>query len=89
MLNPSGGVFFYSRKDEDEQKLKTSRISNFKTDAWHDVRIVAQGNRLTAYVDGEQVCSYQNTAFSEGYISITSGMCAFSLDDFRIMPNNG
>ena len=89
MLNPSGGVFFYSRKDEDEQKLKTSRISNFKTDAWHDVSIVAQGNRLTAYVDGEQVCSYQNTAFSEGYISITSGMCAFSLDDFRITPNNG
>ena len=75
--------FFESYGDRD---LNTGNISGFETGKWMNVKLTADGENVTAYVNGQKISGYRDTKFREGLISFTSGMTDFDIDDLRITP---
>lgn len=86
MINGGGGMFFF---DSSEQKqYSNTQYTGFKMNQWYDVRIAAAGKTITLYMNGQKMMTYTDTKYFDGFISFTSGMTNFEIDDLRITPNN-
>lgn len=86
MVQPDGTVYFFG--SEEQENIGAYRIANFSAGEWYDVKIVAVGSSVTAYINGTRVASYTDDRYKEGFISFTSGMTEFSIDDLKITPMN-
>lgn len=84
MVSTSGTAFFF--ESYGTRDLNTGNISGFEIGKWMDVKLVADGENVTAYINGQKVSHYRDTKFGEGLISFTSGMTDFDIDDLRIAP---
>lgn len=84
MISPNGNVFFFS--SETMENTSAATISNFKVEEWNNVKIIANGSNITAYINGQKVASYTDNTFYEGFLSITSGKTDFAIDDLKITP---
>lgn len=84
MINPNGGIFFFNSVDK--KNVGTAKIGNAKVGEWLNVKIVAQGSVITAYVNGQKMSTITDDTFFDGFISFTSGMTKFSVDDLKITP---
>lgn len=82
MIKPDGTIFFFDSKTMKDYSYAT--IKNFKVGEWNDVKIVANGSTITAYVNGEKLATYTDETHKNGFISFTSGMQDFSVDDLKI-----
>ena len=86
MISPGGSVFFFDSVSK--KNMEATKIKDMKTGEWNAVKIVANGSTITAYVNGEKMATYTDTTFFDGFISFTSGMTRFSIDDLKITPMN-
>lgn len=84
MISSAGDIFFFS--SETRAKTSEAKIADFKIDGWNQVKIVARGSNVTAYVNGKQMATYTDNSFYEGFINFTSGMHNFAIDDLKITP---
>lgn len=84
MIGSNGDVFFFDSATQKE--ISRGKINNFSIEEWYDVKIVANGSRIDAYVNGVKVLSCKNVPYVEGFISFTSGMHEFSIDELEITP---
>ena len=91
LIDPSGGVqvFQSAVSDTEGPKVVHERvlIANYN-EAGMKIKIRVEGNTYTIYAEGIEVLSYTDTAdnFSKGFISFSSGMQKFSVDDLTITP---
>ena len=84
MMNQSGQIFFF---DSAEQKqFSSAEYQGFIGTEWNDVRISAVGESVTVYINGKKMSTYTDTKYREGFISFTSGMTNFEIDDIVITP---
>lgn len=84
MIDSSGGIFFFSSEDrKDKEHVK---IENFKLGEWYNFKIVAKGSKVTAYVNGQEMTSFTDNKFFEGFINFTSGKQNFKIDDIKVTP---
>ena len=79
-------MFFFDSVSK--KNMEATKIKDMKTGEWNAVKIVANGSTITAYVNGEKMATYTDTTFFDGFISFTSGMTRFSIDDLKITPMN-
>ncbi len=84
MVQPDGNAFFFGSKEQ--QNASAHKISNFEVGKWYDVKIVAKGSAITAYINGKKVSSFTDTKYKEGFISFATGMTDYSIDDLKITP---
>jgi len=84
MVGPSGGLFFFD--SETRKQYSNATYPGFELEKWYDVKIVANGENITMYVNGKKMMSYTDKKYYEGFISFTSGMTNFEIDDLRITP---
>lgn len=84
MVQPSGKMFFFDSLKQ--QEFSPYMFPNFKVGTWYNVKFVSKGSNVSAYVNGTKVSSYTNTDYREGFISFTSGMTNYSIDDIKITP---
>lgn len=86
LVGSDGSVFFL-----DSTEAKTTdkvQIRNFEIGKWYDFKIVANGKNIDVYVNGVKITSFTDKYFNEGYISFTSGMTEFSVDNLKITSHN-
>ena len=79
----------YYRNLEDWNEGKQKEFSRttydgFDGSEWNDVRISASGENVIVYINDRKVCEYRDTKYCEGFISFTSGMTDFEIDDIAI-----
>lgn len=84
MVQPDGTMFFFD--SQKQETISTYKMPNFSVGTWYDVKLVANGSNVSAYVNGVKVASYTDTDYREGFISFTSGMTDYSIDDLKITP---
>ena len=84
MVGPSGGLFFFD--SETRKQYSNATYTGFELEKWYDVKIVANGENITMYVNGKKMMSYTDKQYYDGFISFTSGMTNFEIDDLRITP---
>lgn len=91
LIDPTWGVqvFQSAVSNTEEPKVVHERvqIANYN-EAGTKIKIRVEGNTDTIYAEGTEVLSYTDTAgnFSKGFISFSSGMQKFSVDDLTITP---
>ena len=86
MIGPSGGMFFFD--SETQKQSSNATFEGFEVGEWYDVRIDAMGENITVYVNGKKMMSYTDKKYYEGFISFTSGMTNFEIDNLTITPKN-
>lgn len=66
-------------------------IDGFDSTAWHNVRITANGQNITAYLDGVEIAAYcDESAYAHsGRISIGSGLYNNAFDNLKVTPIDG
>lgn len=84
MISPGGGMFFFDSAAQ--QQVGSAQIESMKIGEWNDIRITAKGSDITVYVNGKKMISYSDSSYMDGFISFTSGITRFSIDDFKITP---
>ena len=84
MVGPSGGLFFFD--SETKKQYSNAIYQGFELDKWYDVKIEANGENITMYMGGKKMMSYNDTKYYEGFISFTSGMTNYEIDDLTILP---
>jgi len=84
MVGPSGGLFFFD--SETKKQYSNATYQGFELDKWYDVKIEANGENITMYMGGKKMMSYKDTKYYEGFISFTSGMTNYEIDDLTILP---
>ncbi len=84
MVGPSGGLFFFD--SETHKQHSNATYPGFELGKWYDVKITANGKNITVYINGKKMASYTDTKYYEGFISFTSGMTNFEIDDLTISP---
>jgi len=84
MVGPSGGMFFFD--SETRKQSSNATYKGFETGKWYDARIEANGKNITFYLNGKKMMSYTDNKYYEGFISFTSGMTNFEIDDLTIVP---
>ena len=84
MVQPDGTVYFFD--SQKQERVSGTKLDNFSVGTWYNVKLVANGSNVSAYVNGAKVASYTDTDYREGFISFTSGMTDYSIDDLKITP---
>lgn len=82
MISQSGQIFFFESSEQKEFSRTT--YDGFDGSEWNDVRISASGENVIVYINDRKVCEYRDTKYCEGFISFTSGMTDFEIDDIAI-----
>ncbi len=65
-----------ARNDADpggEKELGTVRLSNVEQNQWHNLKLHFQGSTVTAFVDGKQVLSVNDTLYARGMAGLLAG----------------
>ena len=86
MVQPNGTVYFFG--SEEQENIGTYKIADFSVGEWYDVKLVAVGSSVTAYINGIRAASFTDSHYQEGFISFTSGMTEYSIDDLKITTLN-
>ena len=68
--------------------ISTGLINNFDTSIWHTIKIVANGQHITAFVDKTKLISYhdEKSYVHSGRVSIGSGLFNNLFDNLKIAP---
>jgi galactosylceramidase len=53
--------------------MTAGTINNFAASQWHNVKLQFSGATITGFVDGTQVLSTTNSAFSHGMAGLVTG----------------
>lgn len=85
MVGTEGTMYFFS-STEKKSYAKTT-VENFEVGKWYKFKIVANGKNLTLYVNGQKIGTCEDNHCGEGYVSFTSGVTNFSVDNLKITPN--
>lgn len=66
-------------------------IDDFDSTAWHNIRITANGQNITAYLDGVEIAAYYDeSAYAHsGRITIGSGLYNNVFDNLKVTPIDG
>lgn len=84
MISSGGSMFFISSVEK--ENVGTAIIKDFEVGQWYDIKIEAKEKNVVVYVNGNKMTSFVDEHFSEGFISFTSGMHNYSVDDLKITP---
>lgn len=86
MISANGEIFFYDSNSH--KNSSATNINSMSVGEWNNIKIVAKGSQITAYVNGVKKATYSDDKFFGGFINFTSGMHDFSIDDLKITPIN-
>jgi galactosylceramidase len=59
--------------EKGEKQMTAGTITNFAASQWHNVKLQFSGATITGFVDGAQVLSTTNSAFSHGMAGLVTG----------------
>lgn len=84
MLTENGYMFIFDGLENKEYAATTCK--SYRKGDWNDVKIVAQGQDITVYMNGEKMMTYKDTKCGLGFISFMSGMTNYEVDNIKITP---
>lgn len=73
------------------EMLEQGAIKEFSVSSWHNIRLIADGRSITAYLDGTELTTYfDEYAYAHsGRVMIGSGLFNNIFSDLRITPIDG
>lgn len=71
--------------------VESGTAADFDNTAWHKMQLKAEDNILTAYLDGEELCSFEDeeAVSMSGRVTLTSGFYNTIFDNLEVLPIEG
>ena len=68
-----------------EDKLRASRLFDFRLHKWYRLKVIAKGNRFQCFVNEIEVLNFLDDTYTEGRIYLSSGLGnRVHFDDFEV-----
>lgn len=79
----TGSTFDLTLEDAYISRIHTVQVSG-SFDTWHNLRVTAIGNTITAYFNGEEIFSIQNSLYNMGHVGFGSHASVSHFDDLEV-----
>ncbi len=77
----------YTFVDGLRHELASAKVTPPTINAWHQMRVVAKGDHIQAYLDGQLQLDYHDKTFTEGYTGLwTKADSVTAFDNFTVKP---
>lgn len=87
---PDSGTREIVRVADDKRTMLASSPGGFKPRQWYRMRFVAREGSLSAYIDGQLVCSAKDDSFGQGKVGLFAQNCQdVTFDDVRVVSIDG
>lgn len=78
--------YLYKMVNGERRTRLGERQITVNPEQWFRVRVVAQGNRITGFLDGQEMFSLTDNDLAEGSVGLFTRQAAAEFDDFEIHP---
>lgn len=75
----------YTMTDGKRKQIASTKVTPPKVGEWHALRVVAQGPKIQAYLDGKLLIDHEDKTYSEGFVGLwTKADSVTEFDDLEV-----